>query len=61
MREGTTSRVMAADRSYDEFEWEDGIIVGGEEWQDKIYKRGERKKLLRTARIVACCTYQWNE
>jgi hypothetical protein len=29
---------------------EDGRIVGGEEWQEKIYNREEWKKLLRTAR-----------
>jgi hypothetical protein len=29
---------------------EDGRLVGGEEWQEKVYNREERKKLLRTAR-----------
>jgi hypothetical protein len=29
---------------------EDGRTVGGEEWQEKVYNRQERKKLLRTAR-----------
>jgi hypothetical protein len=29
---------------------EDGRIVGGEEWQEKLYDRDEWKKLLRTAR-----------
>jgi hypothetical protein len=29
---------------------EDGRIVGGEEWQEKVYKREEWKKLLGTAR-----------
>jgi hypothetical protein len=29
---------------------EDGRIVGGEEWQEKVYNRKEWKKLLRTAR-----------
>jgi hypothetical protein len=29
---------------------EDGSIVGGEEWQEKVYNREEEKKLLRTAR-----------
>jgi hypothetical protein len=28
----------------------DGRIVGGEEWQEKVYNREERKNLLRTAR-----------
>jgi hypothetical protein len=29
---------------------EDGRIVGGEEWQEKVYNREEWKKLQRTAR-----------
>jgi hypothetical protein len=29
---------------------EDGRIVGGEEWQEKVHDREEWKKLLRTAR-----------
>ena len=29
---------------------EDGRIVGGEGWQEKLHNREERKKLLRTAR-----------
>jgi hypothetical protein len=29
---------------------EDGRIVGGEEWQEKIYKREAWNKILRTAR-----------
>jgi hypothetical protein len=29
---------------------EDGRIVGGEEWEEKVHKREEWKKLLRTAR-----------
>jgi hypothetical protein len=29
---------------------EDGRIVGGEEWQEKVYNREVWKKLLRTAR-----------
>jgi hypothetical protein len=28
---------------------EDGIVVGVEEWQEKVYNRKEWKKLLRTA------------
>jgi hypothetical protein len=28
---------------------EDGRVVGGEEWQEKVYNREEWKKLLRTA------------
>jgi hypothetical protein len=29
---------------------EDGRMVGGEEWQEKVYNREEWKKLLRTER-----------
>jgi hypothetical protein len=29
---------------------EDGRLVGGEDWQEKVYNREEWKKLLRTAR-----------
>jgi hypothetical protein len=29
---------------------EDGRIVGGEEWQEKVFNREEWKKFLRTAR-----------
>jgi hypothetical protein len=29
---------------------DDGRMVGGEEWQEKVYDREEWKKLLRTAR-----------
>jgi hypothetical protein len=29
---------------------EDGRIVGGKGWQEKVYNREEQKKLLRTAR-----------
>jgi hypothetical protein len=29
---------------------EDGRIVGGKEWQEKVYDREERKKLLKMAR-----------
>jgi hypothetical protein len=29
---------------------ENGITVGGEEWQEKVYDREEWKKLLRTVR-----------
>jgi beta-N-acetylglucosaminidase len=28
---------------------EDGRIVGGEKWQEKVYNREEQKKLLRMA------------
>jgi hypothetical protein len=29
---------------------EDGRVVGGKEWQEKVYNRQEWKKLLRTAK-----------
>jgi hypothetical protein len=29
---------------------EDGRVVGGEEWQEKVYNREKWKMLLRTAR-----------
>jgi hypothetical protein len=29
---------------------EDGRIIGGEEWQEKVHNREEWKKLLRTAK-----------
>jgi hypothetical protein len=31
---------------------EDGRIVGGEEWQEKVYNREEWKKLLQMARTA---------
>jgi hypothetical protein len=42
--------------------WEDGRIVGGEEWQEKVYSREEWKKLLRTARNrrILHMAMEWN-
>jgi hypothetical protein len=43
---------------------EDGRIVGGEGWHEKVYNREEWKKLLRTARnrrIVQVPTERTNE
>jgi len=40
---------------------EDGRIVGGEGWQEKVHNREEWKKFLRTARNRPFCTCQWNE
>jgi hypothetical protein len=40
---------------------EDGRIVGGEEWQEKVYNREEWKKLLRTAKNCYICTCQCND
>jgi hypothetical protein len=41
---------------------EDGRIVSGEEWQEKVYNRRERKKLLRTARNrrILYMPMEWN-
>jgi hypothetical protein len=47
--ESTRPRGRPRNRWQDEVR-EDGRIVGGEEWQEKVYNRGEWKKLLRTAR-----------
>jgi hypothetical protein len=40
---------------------EDGRIVGGEGWKDRVYNREEMKKLLRTARNHHILHIQWNE
>jgi hypothetical protein len=47
--ESTRPRGRPRNRWQDEVR-KDGRIVGGEEWQEKVYNREERKKLLRTAR-----------
>jgi hypothetical protein len=47
--ESTRPRGRPRNRWQDEVR-EDGRIVGGEEWQKKLYNREERKKLLRMAR-----------
>jgi hypothetical protein len=41
---------------------EDGRIVGGEGWQEKVYNREEWKKLLRTARncYILHMAMEWN-
>ena len=50
MNLGTTKlRVIPRNRWQDEVR-EDGRIVGGEGWQEKIHKREEWKMVLRTAR-----------
>ena len=50
MNMGTTRlRSKPRNRWQDELR-EDGRIVGGEGWQEKIRNRGEWRKLLRTAR-----------
>jgi hypothetical protein len=45
----TSPRGRPRNRCQDEVK-EDGMIVGGEEWQVKVYNREEWKKLLRMAR-----------
>jgi hypothetical protein len=47
--EATRPRGRPRNRWQDEVS-EDGRIVGGEEWQEKVYDREEWKKVLRTAR-----------
>jgi hypothetical protein len=47
--ETTRFRVRPRNRWQDEVR-EDERIVGGEEWQEKIYNREDREKLLRTAK-----------
>jgi hypothetical protein len=47
--ESTRPRGRPRNRWQDEVK-EDGRIVGGEEWQEKVYNRQEWKKLLRTER-----------
>jgi hypothetical protein len=47
--ESTRPRGRPRNRWEDEVR-EDGRIVGGEEWLEKVYNREEWKKLLRTAR-----------
>jgi hypothetical protein len=51
MNLGPTTRLRGRPRNrwQDEVR-EDGRIVGGEVWQEKVYNREEWKKLLRTAR-----------
>jgi hypothetical protein len=47
--ESTRPRGRPINRRQDEVR-EDGRVVGGEEWQEKVYDREEWKKLMRTAR-----------
>jgi hypothetical protein len=47
--ETTSLRGRPKNRWQDEVR-EDGRIVGGEKWQEKVYNREKRKKLLRMAR-----------
>jgi hypothetical protein len=46
-----TTRLRGRPRNRWQYEvWEDGRIVHGKRWQEKVYNREELKKLLRTAR-----------
>jgi hypothetical protein len=47
--ESTKPRGRPRNRLQDEVR-EDGRIVGGEEWQEKVYNREEWKKFMRKAR-----------
>jgi hypothetical protein len=49
MLKSTRPRGKTSNRWQDEAR-EDGRIVGGEEWQEKVYNREKWKKLLRMAR-----------
>jgi hypothetical protein len=40
---------------------EDGRIVAGEQWKERLCNGKEWKKLLRMARNLAFCKYYWNE
>jgi hypothetical protein len=50
MNLGTTRPIGRPQNRWQDEVREDGRIVGGEEWQEKVYDREEWKKLLRTAR-----------
>ena len=61
MNLGTTRlRGRPRNRWYDEVR-EDGRIVGGEGWQEKVHNRKLWKKLVRRAMNSAFYTCQWNE
>jgi hypothetical protein len=59
--ETTRPRGRPRNRGQDEVR-EDGRIVGGEEWQEKIYNREEWKKVLRTTRNrhILHLAMEWN-
>jgi hypothetical protein len=57
--ETTRPRGRPRNRWQDEVK-EDGRMVGGEGWQEKVYDREEWKKLLRTQGTVPFCTCQRN-
>jgi hypothetical protein len=57
--ESTRPRGRPRNRWQDEVR-EVGRIVGGEEWQEKVYNRGEWKKFLKTARNRRIVHMEWN-
>ena len=50
MNLGTTRLISRPRNIWQEGAREDGRIVGGERWQEKVHNREEWKKLLRTGR-----------
>jgi hypothetical protein len=62
MNFGTTRMRGRPRNRWQEEVGEDGRIVGGEEWQEKVHNREERKKLLRTARNrrILHMPMEWN-
>jgi len=50
MNLGTTRLGCRTRNRWQDWVGEDGRIVGGEGWQEKLHNREEWKKLLRTAR-----------
>ena len=61
MNFGTTRQTGRPRNRWQDEVREDGRIVGGGGWQEKVHDREEWKKLLRTARIIEFCTRQMNE
>ena len=59
MNLGTRLRGRPRNRWQDEVR-EDGRVVGGEGWQEKVHNREERKKPLRKARNHRTVTKVWN-
>jgi hypothetical protein len=58
--ETTRLRGRLRNRRQDEVK-EDGRLVGGDRWKERIYNRVEWKKLLGTARNCHILHSQWNE
>jgi len=58
--ETTRKRGRPRNRWQDEVR-EDGRLVDGKGWQERVYNREEWKKLLKRHGIISFCTCQWNE